>query len=153
MIVFWDTSALLPLVVKQQPFTNQARKIKRRSTDHAVAFIADLEATAALHRLRRQGSFESDPLLKRARASLARLLTKTDVVSFAPSILGEAKALVSRYPLRALDSLQLACCKELVTRVPEIESLFVTADGKLAAAARNELSNVILLSQDEVRSS
>jgi hypothetical protein len=96
VIVFWDTSALLPLVVKQQPFTNQARKIKRRSTDHAVAFIADLEATAALHRLRRQGSIESDPLLKRARASLARLLTKTDVVSFAPSILGEAKALVSR---------------------------------------------------------
>src|SRR5256885_1383230 len=85
----------------------------------------------------RERSIESDPLLKRARASLARLLTKTDVVSFAPSILGEAKALVSRYPLRAPDSLQLACCKELVTRVPGMESLFVTADGKLAAAARN----------------
>ena len=145
MTVFWDTSAFLPLIVQQQPFTAQARKVAGDSTHRVIAFIAELEASAALERLHRDGTIATRGTLTRARGGLGQLLKGFDVVPFQTKLMEDAVRMVERHPLRTLDAIQLASCRVLLTAFSSAELLFVTSDSRLATAAREELPQGRLL--------
>jgi predicted nucleic acid-binding protein len=145
LTVFWDTSALVPLIIEQQPFTEQGRALAARSSHRVIAFFSELEGRTALERLHRDGAIATRRALQRAHTSLSNLLRGFDVVRFQPKILADATVLVDKHPLRTLDSLQLASCKMLLASFGVAEVSLVTADRRLATAARAELRTVLLL--------
>lgn len=65
MIVYFDTSALLPLYV-HDPASRAARRVRRRATRVATSYLAFAEALAALHRLENDGHLSA---VSRARAA------------------------------------------------------------------------------------
>jgi predicted nucleic acid-binding protein len=118
---FWDTSALLPLVVAQPPFSAQTRRLFRRRSTRAVAFLARIECRSAIERLAREGALGSTAR-GRCLSRLDRLLAAFDVVAFSPAVEQGAIESLARHPIRSLDALQLACALELVqASLPAIE--------------------------------
>jgi len=142
---FWDTSALIPLLIEQEPFTEAAQRLAERSGLRVVSFVTDLEGRSALERLRRSGVIGSAPALRRGRQRWQDLLSGFDEVSFDPTIPTRAAALVEKYPLRTLDALQLASCKALVGVFRSADLVFVTADRQLGRAAASEVGAVEML--------
>jgi len=142
---FWDTSALIPLIVEQQPFTAQATRLAGDPGHRVVSFVADLEGRAAIERLRRERTITSARSLQSVRRAWSKLLDGFDSIRFDERILQHARELVERHPLRTLDALQLASCKALIGTFRQADLVLVTADTRLAAAASRELSAVRLL--------
>lgn len=133
---FWDSSALLPLVVRQPPFSAACRAIARTAAPQAVAFLARVECRSAIERLARAGIL-SATAGRRALAAIDDVLSRCDIVAFSTEVETEAVVLLARHPLRALDALQLACARRLA-RVPEELPTLVCCDRRLAAAAAHE---------------
>jgi len=132
---FWDTSALLPLVLRQPPFSDACRRAFRRRTPRALAFLARVECRAAIERLRREGAL-SATARRQALAKVDRLVATFDIVAFSPEVEARALALLGRHPLRSLDALQLGCAQGLTSPgdtadMPE----FVCCDRRLAEVA------------------
>lgn len=143
---FWDSSALLPLVVYQPPFSNRCRQAFRRDGPRAVAFLARVECRSAVERLVREGALNA-AARRGALAKIDKLVAAFDIVAFSGDVEAQALALLGRYPLRALDALQLSCALSLSPRSDtDPRADLVCCDRKLAAAAVAEgLSLVITL--------
>jgi hypothetical protein len=136
-VPFWDSSALLPLVVEQRPFTSLCRAALRRPGLHAVAFIARIECRSAIERLAREGALTVGARTRAIR-SLESLLAGFDQVAFSGAVEERSLGLLARHGLRSLDALQLACALALRTS-PRSESVeLVCCDRRLARAASAE---------------
>ena len=135
---FWATSALLPLVVQQPPFSDPCRRAFRLDGSRAVAFLARVECRSAIERLGREGTFDA-AARRRALTKLDRLLAAFDIVAFSADAEAHALALLSRHSLRTLDALQLGCALALKPRsaTPPVPQ-FACCDRKLATAATGE---------------
>ena len=132
---FWDSSALLPLAVRQLPFTTRCRRAFRRDVPRAVAFLVRVECRSAVERLAREGAL-NDVARRRSLAKIDKLLAAFDIVAFSADVETHALTLLGRYPLRSLDALQLGCALSLCPRgdgAPRGE--LVCCDRKLAEAA------------------
>ncbi|HEY0301794.1 MAG TPA: type II toxin-antitoxin system VapC family toxin [Rhizomicrobium sp.] len=132
---FWDTSALVPLLVNEAS-TTAMTSLFFSDPSRAVWWTTPVECISAL--TRRLRSQEID----RAQfdTSLARLAGMQDDWSEAPpteQIRIEARRLLEAYPLRAADAFQLAAALETARSAPQ-PLAFVCLDGQLAAAARSE---------------
>jgi predicted nucleic acid-binding protein len=137
-VQFWDSSALLPLVVWQPPFSEQCRRAFRTTAPRAVAFLARVECRAAIERLVRAGTLKSTAR-RRALTQVDKLVAGFDVVAFSAEVEAYALELVHRYALRSLDALQLGCARTLsagagANMVPEL----LCCDRRLADAAASE---------------
>jgi predicted nucleic acid-binding protein len=132
---FWDSSALLPLVVRQPPFSDPCRRAFRQNVSRAIAFLARVECRSAIERLAREGTLNT-AARRRSLANIDKLVAAFDLVAFSPEVEAHALTLLGRHALRSLDALQLGCARGLASHGdPDALPEFVCCDRRLANAA------------------
>jgi hypothetical protein len=102
----------------------------------ATSRLSEVEVASAVMRRWREGAFDV-PARDRALAALERDFQALTVVEIGPLITGRARALLTRYPLRAGDALQLASCLLLRDNAGGTVA-FAAFDDRLNQAARAE---------------
>lgn len=132
---YWDSSALLPLLVRESTSEIAAELL---ADDPAVVtwWGTPVECVSALTRLERQSQLESDDLA----AALARLRAASadwSEVPATPLVREQAIRLLRVHTLRASDALQLAAAVVAADFQPSAID-FVTLDTRQAQAAERE---------------
>jgi predicted nucleic acid-binding protein len=128
---FWDTSALVPLCVRQAA---TPRAITLYKTYEVVVWWGtSVEIASALARLVRMNQLDPTDWTE-ARRLAATLSDTWSVVQPSEALQAQATLLVSQYDLRAADALQLAAALEWCGNSPE-GRVFITADQALQQAA------------------
>ena len=138
---FWDSSALVPLLV-DEPLSGGMRKLYEDDPEVLVWWATSVECVSALARLEREGSLASD--------GMAAALERLDALAAAwREVLPVADArriairLLRVHALRAADALQLAAA--IVASEMRADTLpLVTRDERLAAAADREGFRVVV---------
>jgi len=132
---FWDSSALLPLLVPGVR-SEQFIKLMREDPATAVWWATPAECASLLARLEREGRLtDSDWVVARERLkAAARGWTE---VPPGERVRNQAARLLRLHPLRAADALQLAAAVVLADFEPAALP-FVTLDAQLGAAASRE---------------
>ena len=130
---FWDSSALVPLVVNE-PASTSARALLRAGGDPVVWWASPIECASALERRRRAGQ-----LTHEERNHAERLLSQLSAVwvEVQPSqaVRESALRLLRSHDLRAADALQLAAALVWAEDQPSGRT-FVCLDERLREAAR-----------------
>ena len=130
---FWDSSAILPLLLDERTSASVASIYDDER--QIVWCLTEVEAVSALARRERQGGETSD--VERARTTLKILSERWEEVTSVESVRTRAIRLLGTHGLRAADALQLAAA--LVFCDEQTESLaFVCLDDRLSEAARKE---------------
>ena len=132
---FWDSSAVLPLLVRETTSVSVTDLLKSDATMF-VWWATDVECTSALARLERIGDLTPAGLsdaLKRLQA----LSSAWYIVQPVDSVKEVARRLLRVHPLRAADSLQLAAAVTAAKGRPS-DVDFVCLDSRLASAAQKE---------------
>jgi uncharacterized protein len=128
---FWDTSALVPLCVRQS--TTPRAVALYKSCDAVVWWTTPVEIASALARLMRMKQLDSGDWTK-ARKLATVLADAWSVVQPSEAVRAKGIQLVDRYDLRAADALQLAAALEWCEDTPR-GRIFLTTDQKLKEAA------------------
>src|SRR5207247_10366206 len=128
---FWDTSALVPLLVRQSN-TSQAVAVYKL-LECVVWWATPVEIASAVARLLRTGKISTDDFAK--SRNLANALFSSWAVIFpTDAIRATSMQLVERYDLRAADSLQLAAALHWCGDAPQ-GRIFLSGDQKLHDSA------------------
>lgn len=136
---FWDTSAIVPLLVDQEA-TASLRVLLDEDPAIAAWWGTPIECTSAFARLRREGVFTIDEeasaiqLLRDLREAWFEILPSRDLRD-------ESMRLLRVHSLKAADALQLGSALTW-TGTPR-EGELVTLDERLALAARLEGLEVV----------
>jgi hypothetical protein len=131
---FWDSSALIPLLLDEGRSTEVVRLFDA-DQHQAVWCLTEVEAASAISRKAREGMTTERE--KAARSQLRFLRERWVEVSSLEGVRTRALRLLSIHSLRAADALQLAAA--LVSCDEQTEALpFVCLDDRLADAARKE---------------
>jgi predicted nucleic acid-binding protein len=141
MVRFWDTSAIVPLVL-EEPSSSACRRTFRVDPRVAVWYFTRVELSSAVRRRARAREITS------AEESLAldrveRLSTRWTYVAEFGLVRDRAERLLGIHTLRTADALQLAAALVLVGDRPRHRQ-FVVNDGPLADAATAEGFDVIV---------
>lgn len=131
---FWDSSALVPLVL-QQPRTGEARALLDEDDELVVWWGSALECASAIARLHREGQLAATGE-RDARSLLDTLRKSWFEVQPGDAVREQALRLLRVHTLRAADALQLAAALEWGGAPPE--GWFVTFDDRLREAAVRE---------------
>jgi uncharacterized protein len=133
--MFWDSSALVPLLL---PEASSPALTKHLRTDPAPAFwwASPVECRSALHRRHREGLL-SDRVLSGAIGRLDALVQAVDTVPATDAVLARAGRLLAAHPLSAAAALQLAAALAWCEEATDDETL-VCLDRRLGEAARRE---------------
>lgn len=127
---FWDTSALVPLIVEEASTDDMAGLIAR-DPDIVVWYLTGVELASALARRAREmpGEYEDARSLLDAMEAIWMPVNDSRIVAV-------AKHLIANYRLKAADALQLAAAvwSREVLQLRQV----VTLDRELATAARAE---------------
>lgn len=130
-IAFWDTSALVPLCVRQSTTANAIALYRTHGA--VVWWTTPVEIASALARLVRMKRINTTDCAK-ARKLADVLSDSWSVIQPTDVVRAKALRLVDQHDLRAADSLQLAASLEWCEDVPKGQ-LFLTADERLREAA------------------
>jgi predicted nucleic acid-binding protein len=130
-LAFWDSSALVPLCVRQGTTPRSIALYKIH--DAAVWWATPVEIASALARLLRMQQLDSSDWTK-ARKLTGRLASSWFVIQPSDALRARSIQLVDRYDLRAADSFQLAAALEWCEDAPQ-GRVFLTTDQKLREAA------------------
>jgi uncharacterized protein len=137
---FWDTSALVPLVI-DEPATPAMRKLISRDHDAVVWMFTSVELLSTLGRLGRTTNELAD-VLPTVRFDVMELFKRCATVTHVEGVRRRAERLVSVHPLTAADAIQLAAA--LIASDDRPDTLdFVTLDQPLARSAQLEGFRVI----------
>ncbi len=131
VLAFWDSSALVPLCVRQSHTADAISLYKKYEV--VVWWATPLEIASALARLLRMRQLDSNQFRK-AQELAMDLADLWSVIQPSDSLRAKATELVTLYDLRAGDSLQLAAALEWCEQAPQGQ-VFLTADQKLRDAA------------------
>jgi predicted nucleic acid-binding protein len=134
-VKFWDTSALVPLVI-DEPVTPQMRALLRRDRDVIVWMLTSVELLSTLGRLGRLSTGLAD-LLPGVRLSAMDLFQRWASVTHVEGVRRRAERLVGVHPLSAADAMQLGAALMAAGDRPETLDI-VTLDRNLARAAQLE---------------
>lgn len=134
---FWDSSALVPILVRQ-PASGLVRTLfegdRRRVT---VWWETPVECAAALSRLRREGQLdESQETL--SLTVLGGLITTWNEIIPSRDLRETAERLVRVHPLKAGDALQLAAALSWASHAPRRRVGLVSLDQRLREPALRE---------------
>ncbi len=129
---FWDTSALVPLSVQQEP-TPAVRQILERH-EIAVWWGTPVEMRSAFERLVRMGQLTAAEHTT-AGARLEKLRRGWRELQPTEALRSQAENFVMSYPLKAADALQLAAAWAWCSGEPQA-CVFISADAQLLEAAR-----------------
>ena len=135
MVRFWDTSALVPLLVAE-PATARAERWLREDAAVVVWTLTRVELLSALARRGRQ----EPGAARRLQGARRELLAAWDRWSDVPAVevvRRHAERLVASHPLRAADALQLGAALAAAEDDPGALD-FVTLDRQQALAAEHE---------------
>jgi predicted nucleic acid-binding protein len=132
---FWDSSALLPLLVAEAT-TPVTMALLTRDPSVLVWWRTEIECASALARLEREGSLEESAATI-AFERLRQLASGWQEIDASDAVRETAVRLLRVHPLRAADATQLAAAFIAAERRPASLE-FVTLDLRLAAAARKE---------------
>lgn len=142
---FWESSALIPLLV-QQPSRTRIEDLRRRDPAGALWWGTPVEVASALERLQREG------VLSRSGLQEARSLFDdfhADALEIQPTeeLRFRAVRLLAVHRLRAADALQLAAALIWSRERPRGMG-FVSLDDRLRAAAAREGFQVLPYAED-----
>ena len=130
MIAYFDTSALIPLLI-DEPLSEVAESVWRRASWVASVRISYVEARSGLARAYRMGRI-SRVELREAVEALETLHRQLHQVEITADLAERAGRLAEELALRAYDAIQLAAAASL-----DIDDLVVvTGDRQLATAAQ-----------------
>lgn len=132
---FWDSSALVPLLV-QQPASRHTDQWLAEDGQIAIWTLSVVEITSALWRLVRDGRLD-ESAAQQAEARSAQLAAASHAVVDVSGVRTLAQRVLRVHPLRAADALQLAAALLWAAGQPHLRVLH-TLDDRLAAAARRE---------------
>jgi uncharacterized protein len=134
-VKFWDTSAIVPLLVAEKT-TARLQALGRRDPDMLAWWGSAVECASALARLERDAALDANS----AAVAFQRLRQIADAWhEIEPSQLVSENAVrfLRVHPLRAADALQLAAAFVAAERRPPSLQV-VTLDERLAEAMRKE---------------
>ena len=134
-MIFWETTALLPLLV-DEPASRLVRRMLEREPHMVIWWGTPIEARAALSRLEHEGVFSSEEV-DEAGQLLDLLGGAWSEVLASNALRGHAERLLLRHDLRSADALQLAAALTWAEGQPRTHRL-ATLDVRLGAAARRE---------------
>lgn len=137
---FWDSSAILPLLVRETSTPN-ALAYYESNPEMMVWWGSPVECVSALARLERENKLEPADITK-AQAQLSTLLAAWHEVQPLDSVRQLSQRLLRLHPLRAADSLQLAAALVACQHKPQ-GTEFVCLDARLGLAAEREGFSVI----------
>ena len=132
---FWDSSALVPLLVRERHTTSLAA-LYRQDPDIAAWWGTEVECASAIGRLERAGTLDTGNTNK----ALARLDALGDTwleVQPGEEVKMTAQRFLRVHPIRAADALQLGAAFVASERRPSTLE-FVCLDERLNDAARRE---------------
>jgi uncharacterized protein len=138
---FWDSSAVVPLVVEERR-SARCRAIRRVDRSMLVWILTRTEVVSALHRLARERRLDAG-VLPSAVARLDRLARGWSEVEAIEPTRERAERALAVHVLSAADALQLGAALVAARDRPR-HWTFVTADGRLGAAASAEGFDVIV---------
>lgn len=131
MKAYLDTSAILKLMVRDEPGAVRVREVIDAADVSFTSRIAHPEGRAALASVRRSGRLTPREHT-RAKQRLAQMLEQVAIVELTAPLGEAAGAVAERYKLRALDAIHLASA----LAGDDGDTVMVTWDRELAAAAR-----------------
>ncbi len=137
---FWDTSALVPLIVDEAS-TPAMRALVARDHDVIVWMLTSVELLSTLARLGRATEELAD-LLPGVRHDAMDLIRRWTTVTHVEGVRRRAERLVGVHPLSAADAMQLGAALLAAGDQPETLD-FVTLDRHLARSAQLEGFRVI----------
>jgi predicted nucleic acid-binding protein len=132
---FWDSSAVVPLLVHQQ---TSARTDRWLADDPALSLwtLTPVEITSALWRLVRDGTVqEADAQLGESRA--LELAAASYTIADIEAVKALARRLLRVHTLRAADALQLGAALVWASGQPQGKTVHTLSE-RLALAARRE---------------
>jgi len=130
VIAYFDTSAMIPLLV-EEPLSKIAERVWQQASWVASARVSYVEARAGLARACRMERI-SPPELREAVEGLETLHRQMHQVEITADLVERAGQLAEELALRAYDAIQLAAAASL-----DVDDLIVvTGDRQLAAAAQ-----------------
>lgn len=146
---FWDSSALVPLLVHEVS-SWKVWELVQQDPEMVLWWATPIECAAALARIDGEDRVWK-PVLQQSQRALRSLVANATEVRPTEDVRGFAEHLVSKHPLRAADSLQLGAALFWRQGYPDGAS-FVALDGRLRLAAALEGFRVLPYA-DEVHDS
>jgi uncharacterized protein len=131
LIAYFDTSALVPLLVEEDGSTRASLMWDEADRIAGVRLVY-AEAHAALASARRSGRIEARGL-RHAVGELMRLYDQIDVVEASDVLVRRAGVLAEEYALRGYDAVHLAGAETIAGE----DSVLVAGDGLLCRAAES----------------
>lgn len=138
---FWDTSAVVPLIL-EEPASGACRRLLRADPRMAVWTFTRTELVSAVRRRERAGEItaqEATAALRRVEARAGRWAEVTAM----EDVRQRAERLLAVHALRAADALQLGAALALFDDRAR-GRVFVTRDAGLAGAAGREGFSVVV---------
>lgn len=133
--MFWDSSALVPLLVLEGSSEGLRNLLKEGGT-LAMWWVSPVECATALYRRHREQPFPS-PVLRGALSRLDAMIEGATVIVPTDPVRRRTRRLVATHPLRAADALQLAAALAWCDDDPR-DAGFVCLDERLREAATCE---------------
>ncbi|MDP2320578.1 MAG: PIN domain-containing protein [Acidobacteriota bacterium] len=133
--MFWDSSALVPLLVPESQSVVLAALIAD-DKEATIWWATPLECHSALHRRHRDHPLPQSAMTS-AIERIRTVVEHTDTVSPSDELRRRAARLLAVHPLRAADALQLAAALLWCEEQPHAEG-FVSLDARLREAALKE---------------
>jgi len=137
---FWDSSALLPLMVKEAA-SESTRSLLETDSGIAIWWATPVECVSALARKEREGILDISAM-KQALGTLDVIAARSVCVAASEAVRQDARKFLRRHPLRAAGSLQLAAAS-LIAGGETKDWGFVCNDGRLCEAAAKEGFDVV----------
>jgi predicted nucleic acid-binding protein len=132
---FWDTSALVPLLIREDS-TDSVLRIIEEDPEMAVWWGTETECLSALARREREKQLLRGDVTA-AEKDLNHILSGALEITPSQELRRHARRLLMTHPLRAADAFQLAAAMILAGDLPA-EVAIVTFDHNLAACAQRE---------------
>ena len=132
---FWDSSAVIPLCLKEQ-MSEAVKRLIKSDEDLVVWWATRVECLSALSRRRREGVLSTSSELK-AKAILSALSAEWSEIQPGELIRQRAERLLAIHPLRSADAFQLAAALIWAQESPQ-DLEMVCLDQNLREAAHKE---------------
>ncbi len=132
---FWDSSAIIPLCLKEQ-MSETVKRLIKSDEDLVVWWTTRVECLSALSRRRREGTLSINSELK-AKSVLSVLSAEWSEMQPGELVRQRAERLLAIHPLRSADAFQLAAALMWAQENPQ-DLEMVCLDQNLREAAHKE---------------
>ena len=132
---FWDSSAVVPLLIEQDPSSRAAAWVARDDA-MVVWTLTPVEVVSALRRLVRDQTLD-EAIARAAEVRMEEIVRTCHVIIDVEPVKSLATRLLRLHALRAADALQLGAALHWTEGHPQGRTLH-TLDSRLALAAQRE---------------